>query len=244
MSPVRPGKDGNGMRKSGFTLIELLVVIAIIAILAAILFPVFARAREKARQTTCTSNLKQLALGMLMYVQDYDEKFPGQNIAHYPGGPTAYPNDACCVERNIYIHIIGPYIKNRQLGLCPSGQDDWPSRGATIYGPAGVYTHYKYKHAVCSRGDGVKMSLFAWPSEQIMLNEYRSWHGDLQCGCRQGAEYSTARPFNCAFFDGHVKVIRSGDTLCSKKIGYWDPHWFWYPDLSTNTSDPSVGKDI
>jgi prepilin-type N-terminal cleavage/methylation domain-containing protein len=63
--------------KKGFTLIELLVVIAIIAILAAILFPVFAKAREKARQTTCTSNMKQLGLGFIQYSQDYDEKFPG-----------------------------------------------------------------------------------------------------------------------------------------------------------------------
>jgi prepilin-type N-terminal cleavage/methylation domain-containing protein len=60
----------------GFTLIELLVVIAIIAILAAILFPVFARAREKARQSSCLSNVKQITLGTQMYVQDYDEKFP------------------------------------------------------------------------------------------------------------------------------------------------------------------------
>lgn len=64
------------MKEKGFTLIELLVVIAIIAILAAILFPVFARAREKARQTSCLSNLKQLALGVLMYTQDYDEILP------------------------------------------------------------------------------------------------------------------------------------------------------------------------
>jgi len=67
MAPRRNG------RYSGFTLIELLVVIAIIAILAAILFPVFARAREKARQTSCLSNVKQLGLAMLMYAQDYDE---------------------------------------------------------------------------------------------------------------------------------------------------------------------------
>src|SRR5262245_11847086 len=66
-------------RRGGFTLIELLVVIAIIAILAAILFPVFAQAREKARQTTCTSNLKQMGNAMLMYVQDYDETFPFVN---------------------------------------------------------------------------------------------------------------------------------------------------------------------
>jgi prepilin-type N-terminal cleavage/methylation domain-containing protein len=64
------------MRRHGFTLIELLVVIAIIAILAAILFPVFAQAREKARQTQCTNNMKQNALAVLQYIQDYDERFP------------------------------------------------------------------------------------------------------------------------------------------------------------------------
>src|SRR6187399_946348 len=65
-------------RNSGFTLIELLVVIAIIAILAAILFPVFAQAREKARQTTCLSNNKQIGMATMMYLQDYDERFPAQ----------------------------------------------------------------------------------------------------------------------------------------------------------------------
>jgi len=232
------------MTRRGFTLIELLVVIAIIAILAAILFPVFARAREKARQTSCTANLKQLALGMLMYAQDYDERFPAQNIAHYPGGPTTYPQDACCVERNIWIWVIQPYIKNQQIGLCPSGDDAWPARGATIYGPAGVYVHYKFKHAICARGNGVKLAEFTWPAEQIMLNEHKSWHGDKACGCRQGAEFDPSRPFNCAFFDGHAKLIRSGNTLAAKGSGFWDPHWFRDPNTLGTTSDPSVGKDI
>ena len=74
-------------RSTGFTLIELLVVIAIIAILAAILFPVFSRAREKARQTSCLSNLKQLGLATQMYVQDYDECF---SMSVYLAGAQAY----------------------------------------------------------------------------------------------------------------------------------------------------------
>ena len=94
------------MRK-GFTLIELLVVIAIIAILAAILFPVFARAREKARQTSCLSNVKQICLGMMMYVQDYDERLP----LHYSG---VAPN------RYSIIQVIHPYIKNIGVWDCPS----------------------------------------------------------------------------------------------------------------------------
>src|SRR5438105_14223947 len=92
-------------KRRAFTLIELLVVIAIIAILAAILFPVFARAREKARQTTCTSNVKQLGLAWMMYVQDYDETFPPNNSTNvtannpFPewkiGGPKKYPCRPC-----------------------------------------------------------------------------------------------------------------------------------------------------
>src|SRR3954470_6189627 len=77
---ARPGAERKPMiglqRRHGFTLIELLVVIAIIAILAAILFPVFAQARDQARKTTCLSNTKQLGLGVMMYIQDYDEQFP------------------------------------------------------------------------------------------------------------------------------------------------------------------------
>lgn len=96
------------MRARGFTLIELLVVIAIIAILAAILFPVFARAREKARQTGCLNNVKQLSLGMLMYAQDYDETFV--RAAVYYATPNYYT----------WMYVIQPYVKNVQLFTCPS----------------------------------------------------------------------------------------------------------------------------
>jgi prepilin-type N-terminal cleavage/methylation domain-containing protein/prepilin-type processing-associated H-X9-DG protein len=98
-------------KRSGFTLIELLVVIAIIAILAAILFPVFAQAREKARQTSCLSNMKELALANLMYVQDYDESFCNEGVAS-PANGWGW-QDTWMVE-------VQPYIKNLQIFRCPS----------------------------------------------------------------------------------------------------------------------------
>src|SRR5437899_10292198 len=94
-------------RQRGFTLIELLVVIAIIAILAAILCPVFARAREAARKASCQSNLKQIATGFMMYTQDYDEMFPPWTANHcgvYPGGAFSL--------QYMYQNLVAPYIKN------------------------------------------------------------------------------------------------------------------------------------
>ena len=98
---------------NGFTLIELLVVIAIIAILAAILFPVFAQAREKARQIACLSNLRQIGIGLNMYVQDYDERYPGalQTAATINGGTDA---------REPLDRQLNPYIKSDRLWTCPS----------------------------------------------------------------------------------------------------------------------------
>ncbi|MCX6811381.1 MAG: DUF1559 domain-containing protein [Candidatus Berkelbacteria bacterium] len=107
-------------RRKGFTLIELLVVIAIIAILAAILFPVFARAREKARQASCSSNLKQLALGAIMYASDYDGKFFLSADAYCN---TTYTG--CWYNKYVYNHDnIYPYVKNDQLIECPSAGGD------------------------------------------------------------------------------------------------------------------------
>jgi len=102
--------------RKGFTLIELLVVIAIIAILAAILFPVFAKAREKARQASCLSNMKQIGLACLSYAQDYDEKLP----YYYMYNP--YPTNLAWWQ-----FLMQPYMKNWQMVICPSGSWSYPS---------------------------------------------------------------------------------------------------------------------
>jgi prepilin-type N-terminal cleavage/methylation domain-containing protein/prepilin-type processing-associated H-X9-DG protein len=94
------------MRRRGFTLIELLVVIAIIAILAAILFPVFAKAREKARTSSCQSNLKQISVAFQQYTQDYDEKHPYGYTWNGPGAS--------------WVTVLNPYLKSQQVFVCPS----------------------------------------------------------------------------------------------------------------------------
>ncbi len=110
-------KSLNNRNLRAFTLIELLVVIAIIAILAAILFPVFARARENARRSSCQSNLKQIGLGLYQYSQDYDENFV---LAFYNGVDT---NSNANPVRYKWMDAIQPYVKSTQLFTCPSDTD-------------------------------------------------------------------------------------------------------------------------
>ena len=149
--------------RRGFTLIELLVVIAIIAILAAILFPVFARAREKARQASCQSNLKQIALAHLMYAADYDQKF----CISTPPCVAGHGNDGLTPP---WWMCILPYVKNSQLFVCPSYDQNINNGG----GCGGRN---------CAMRDGPVV----WPVSygySIAIGSHESWVvGNPQTGC-------------------------------------------------------------
>jgi prepilin-type N-terminal cleavage/methylation domain-containing protein len=144
------------MKRRGFTLIELLVVIAIIAILAAILFPVFAKARDSARKTSCASNMRQLGLALQMYAQDYDETLPGQPQ------PYTLPDFLAENAPRNWCRDLFPYYKNRQLLLCPSAVDSgWDGKAKTSYMVNGV----------ASRDKGLALAAIPNPAEIVFIEE-------------------------------------------------------------------------
>ncbi|MHB8997573.1 MAG: prepilin-type N-terminal cleavage/methylation domain-containing protein [Armatimonadota bacterium] len=197
------------MRK-GFTLIELLVVIAIIAILAAILFPVFAKAREKARQSSCLSNVKQIMIGALAYAQDYDERFAAFDGA----GPDPW----------IYWpHQLQPYIKNWQIYACPSSR--YAGQPMTYHGTTiPQWPCYTVPLGI-SRLPGVSMGQIVAPASKWfigdanhpVLGDIRSYLTATECGqwgC--GKNVSTTHQWlvphnegiNVGYCDGHAKWLQ------------------------------------
>jgi prepilin-type N-terminal cleavage/methylation domain-containing protein/prepilin-type processing-associated H-X9-DG protein len=184
--------------RRGFTLIELLVVIAIIAILAAILFPVFAKAREKARQTSCLSNLKQLGLATLQYVQDYDEVLPH----HQRSGRTITVQSQ-----------IQPYLKNEQIWVCPSQSAlyyyywDNPTGTGAVYGIMGSYGwNLRLGSVGIGTGSGIiKLGTLQTPSETGMWSDCQPSLTHLQ----DNNVYRTSAPHNeggnMVYVDGHAK---------------------------------------
>ncbi len=199
-------------RSRGFTLIELLIVIAIIAILAAILFPVFARARENARRASCSSNVKQISLGLMQYTQDYDEKFPGWYTDPDGGGFVINTADRGWTEN------IQPYLKSLQLYQCPSESTTAPATGNGL-----GYSDYFINARIASTdpagiaqptAGGAALSSLDSPTLTIMAGDGGSFNSENQMS---NWPYNTADPGqyrrhlsgnNFAFCDGHVKWYR------------------------------------
>jgi prepilin-type N-terminal cleavage/methylation domain-containing protein/prepilin-type processing-associated H-X9-DG protein len=219
-------------RRSGFTLIELLVVIAIIAILAAILFPVFAQARDKARQSTCLSNTKQMGTSMLMYVQDYDETFPRDTFDN---------------QTTFWMDYVQPYVKNESIWRCPSR----PSSTIRVNtGRANIFTAYGYNWfflgtpytaTITVNGQNYSsvrscnLAQVTAPTQTILLAETSYYNGNpsqdgvIYAVYPPGLTWAWALPWgdltrrhseggNIAYCDGHSKWSRPLDAY---KIEYF-----------------------
>ena len=198
-------------RVRAFTLIELLVVIAIIAILAAILFPVFAKARERAKQTTCVSNLKQLGLAIISYADDNDDVLPQATFLYSstPILPTALPN------------VLSTYTKSREVFQCPS---DAGNRRFSAMLPDVYWKTYGQSYAYNSRPPADTTPHLDWPPQWRggrarsefknvtdigLMSDTNPWHRILDTS---GSAQSLAQAgYNVLFVDGHVKMLLGDD---------------------------------
>jgi prepilin-type N-terminal cleavage/methylation domain-containing protein/prepilin-type processing-associated H-X9-DG protein len=216
------------MRK-GFTLIELLVVIAIIAILAAILFPVFAKAREKARQTSCLSNNKQFALAIMMYSQDYDEMFP----------PSTNWAGAVGLGETV-ADMVMPYIKNQQIMLCPSD----PAGSVQVGAMAAAAGITLVPGAVRNMSYSVNISVFPDIIQNIPgynnITSLGQVNHPAQCPATWDGIWDTSHNpsspvfrhnegANFSFLDGHAKWVRIGAVDGLSGFASNDPRYYFMP---------------
>lgn len=223
----------NKSQRRAFTLIELLVVIAIIALLAAILFPVFARARENARKSSCANNLKQIGLGIMQYTQDYDDTMPYAALAPAAGGASM---NNYVWNPNEWPFKVFPYIKTKQVFKCPSmatstGNTPTPADDGISYWAAG---------GMFGRNGNltVQLATVNFPAQQPTLydNIEALYEGRLvyRPSYNGGSTYTAQTSFwmrkpvhldalNVLYGDGHVKAQRPPDLYLQACPGIAQP---------------------
>ena len=247
--------------RRGFTLIELLVVIAIIAILAAILFPVFAQAREKARAIQCISNTRQLGNALNMYLQDYDETFhKGANMPS-PAVNGFGPNNKIDGWDN-WPWFYGPYLKNVGVFDCPSSPDKLDGLTNANWGNDG---NYGYNYSGLTRDEGTPPRILAEidrPAEVFVFFDAgdtqvregnNDWPGlleelDQNLGCANNplSSYTKEGAFrhqqraNVTFADGHAKSVTWAQML-TRNADNVPPWMIAWRDCSPNCPPPDVG---
>lgn len=231
-------------KKRAFTLIELLVVISIISILAAILFPVFARARENARRTSCLSNLKQIGLGIMQYTQDYDEKYPTTFVGKRGNAGDGYtvqtdssmPGRKYRVNDGTYhgyymtwMDTIYPYVKSLQVFVCPSQPDNYRE-----YNSNQSYNVPYY--GLNTRASGISLAEVDQPASTMMNMDFHFYFVTSVTCSRQNNILDKDPRFvphldgtNFTFLDGHAKwlshnnaAIHAGTCSDNNSI-FWNP---------------------
>jgi len=208
--------------RSGFTLIELLVVIAIIAILAAILFPVFAQAREKARGASCLSNAKQLSLGIVMYTQDYDEMMVMSANDSLPG---VLRTDGSTYRRwSPWTKQIQPYVKNVDLLLCPSSKDNAFVNAANAVARKEIYASYGFNYGYLGTfggGDPSGSGDYIW--SPVSLAEISRPAGTVMIADAQGPNWASA-DHATVWNQPTGNIIDPPDAYLSDKV-FWGGGW-------------------
>ncbi len=252
-----------GARRSiGFTLIELLVVIAIIAILAAILFPVFAKAREKARQTSCMSNVRQLCTAQLSYAQDYDERLPIHDFRYGVTPNDVAPHNGSGENAMSWRYTCLPYTKNAQIYICPTYEK--PDEGMCCFNIdeyAGIRRSYGQNYAYRLDDGNRKLASCPRPASIILIGEDREWWGDVDIvqndyifgriwfdPDNKGLITTHNGQSNWGFTDGHAKSIKPVATLGA--ITTWgsgqtppDSYlWVWYNNGTWETGTWLAGE--